>query len=146
MTETHQNTGGAHHPAGHEHTDDHGHGHEHPHADSHSHPHQAPHTPAEPASYGPSREGTVLVDIGGDVGALIIDTPPALAGLEIEISPAGSARRTHVAVRERHGEGPVRHAAVFPGLAAGAYTVWDPQGQARRTAVITGASVTRITW
>ena len=136
------------HDGEHGHESDHGHAHEHPHAHAHSdspagsHPH--PHS--EPSSYPPSREGAVVVDIGGDVGALIIDTPPALAGAEIEISHESGDRRTHVAVRERHGQGAVHHAAVFPALVAGAYTVWDPQGGARRTAVVSGASVTRITW
>jgi hypothetical protein len=119
--------------------------HAHSHADS-ADAHAHSHTNSEPTSYGPSREGSVVVDIGGNVGALIIDTPPALVGAEIEISPEGSAQRTHVAVRERRGDGPVQHAAVFPALAAGSYTVWDPQGGERSTAVIAGASVTRITW
>src|SRR4051794_36596730 len=34
-------------------------------------------------------QGSVVLDIGGDVGALIVSAPPALAGEEIEICPAG---------------------------------------------------------
>jgi hypothetical protein len=116
------------------------HEHRHRHGDGPAHRH------AEPASYGPSRDGAVVVDIGGDVGALIIDTPAALAGVEIEISPAGSTRRSHVAVRERHGDGQPRHAAVFPALAAGTYTLWEPGGGARGTVEVGGARVTRIAW
>lgn len=116
--------------------------------DGHEHEHDPARTHAEPASYGPSREGTVVVDIGADIGVLIVDTPAALAGVEIEISLEGSTRRSHVAVRERHGdeEGDVRHAAVFPTLAAGTYTLWEPEGGARRTVVVAGAAVTRVTW
>ena len=34
-------------------------------------------------------QGAVLLDIGGDIGALIVDMPEALAGVEIEIRPVG---------------------------------------------------------
>jgi hypothetical protein len=121
-------------------------GHGHVTAPAHEHPHAEPHTHSEPATYGPSRQGAVVVDIGGDIGALIIDTPPALAGAEIEISPVGSTQRAHVAVRERHGDDGVHYAAVFPALAADTYTVWDLHAGARRTVVVSGAGVTRITW
>jgi len=35
-------------------------------------------------------EGTVLLDIGGDIGALIVSTSAALDGAEIEILPTGA--------------------------------------------------------
>ena len=38
-------------------------------------------------------QGMVVLDIGGDTGALVVSTPPTMAGLEIEICPAG--RRDH---------------------------------------------------
>jgi hypothetical protein len=38
-------------------------------------------------------QGMVVLDIGGDIGALVVSTPPTMAGLEIEICPAG--RRDH---------------------------------------------------
>ncbi len=122
-------------------TADVGHGeHEHEHGHAHSHP------GGEPASYGASHEGGVVVDIGGNIGALIIDTPETMADVEIEISPVGSARRTHVAVRERRGSGPALHAAIFPALAAGTYTLWEPGGEARSTVEVVGAQVNRIVW
>ena len=34
-------------------------------------------------------QGPVLLDIGGDVGALIVEMPAELEGLEVEIRPAG---------------------------------------------------------
>lgn len=34
-------------------------------------------------------DGAVVLDIGGDVGALVVTAPPQLAGAEIEICPAG---------------------------------------------------------
>ena len=35
-------------------------------------------------------QGMVVLDIGGDVGALIVSTPAAMAGVEIEICPSRS--------------------------------------------------------
>lgn len=73
---------------------------------------------------GPSEEGSVVVDIGGDVGAAIVSTPASLVGSEIEIRRCDTAwDGTHVAVRERHVTGGVLHAALFPGLEYGTYEV-----------------------
>ena len=38
-------------------------------------------------------QGSVLLDIGGDVGALVVTMPPAMVGVEIEISRQGGGRR-----------------------------------------------------
>ena len=73
---------------------------------------------------GPSEKGSVVVDIGGDVGAAIVSTPASLVGSEIEIRRYGTAwDGTHVAVRDRHVSGGVVHAALFPGLECGTYEV-----------------------
>ena len=109
----------------------------------HPHGHGHPHAGA----YGPSQDGSVMIDIGGDVGALVIHTPPDLNGTEIELSPADAEEvRTHVAVRERHGPGATLHAAVFPSLAAGTYTVWDPTSRPIAQVTVTGGQVTQFTW
>ena len=57
----------------------------------------------EPAAR-PSGPGTVVMDVGGDIGALILYTTAELVGREIEISldDAPAARRTHALVRARH--------------------------------------------
>ncbi len=84
------------------------------------------HQHAEPVA-GPSGSGTVVLELGPGVGALILNTPPELNGAEIEISLSGSdGRRTHSMVRPRHVAGGTRYAAVYPGLPAGEYTVRDP--------------------
>lgn len=106
-------------------------------------------SPAHPAEevYGPSRNGSVMLDIGGDNGALVLETPAAMAGREIEISPRHAPdRRSHVAVRERHGNGPVRYAAIYPSLPAGQYTLWDPSGPAAGTVTITAGEVLHTHW
>lgn len=73
---------------------------------------------------GPSEKGSVLLDIGGDVGAAIVNTPASLVGSEIEIRRCGTAwAGTHVAVRERHVAGGAVHAALFSSLVHGDYEV-----------------------
>jgi hypothetical protein len=73
---------------------------------------------------GPSEKGSVVVDIGGDVGAAIVSTPASLVGSEIEIRRCGTAwDGTHVAVRNRDVAGGVVHAALFSGLPNGTYEV-----------------------
>ena len=37
-------------------------------------------------------QGMVVLDIGGDIGALVIIAPAEIAGVEIEICPAGARR------------------------------------------------------
>ncbi len=45
-------------------------------------------------------QGSVLLDIGGDVGALIVTMPADLDGVEVEIRPEGAADHDH-----QHGPG-----------------------------------------
>jgi hypothetical protein len=96
----------------------------------------------------PSRIGTVLLDIGADTGALILHAPAELNGVEIEISPNGSAGapRTHSRVRERRVGATVRHAAVYPAVPSGTYTVWRDADTPVATVTITGGSVTSCRW
>ncbi len=98
-------------------------------------------------SPGPSGPGSVLLDIGGDVGALIIITPARMAGEEIHISPLHDpAGRTHALVRERR-LGPAScHAAVYPALAAGDYTIWRPAGSPAGTVRIDGGAAASYRW
>jgi hypothetical protein len=96
----------------------------------------------------PSTSGSVLLDIGGDVGALSVLMPAARLGWEIEISPAGRPEhRTHTAVRERRLGSRTQFSAVFPALSAGVYTLWlDATTSADDVVVISGGSVTRLDW
>jgi hypothetical protein len=125
-------------------------------------------TADESGQLGPSYDGTVMLDIGGDRGALIISTPPELHLAEIELSPVGDAQadppvephehggghphqhahphRTHVAVRERRGPSGTRYAAIYPSLVEGEYTIWDLDGTSRRAVRIRGGEVTQIDW
>ena len=87
-----------------------------------SHEHHHHHTLA------PSGQGTVVLNIGAGIGALVVHTPGSLHGHEIEVSPvADPAARKHAAVRARFVSGGVSFAMVVDGLPAGRYTVWrDP--------------------
>jgi hypothetical protein len=72
----------------------------------------------------PSQPGSVVLDIGGDVGAAIVAAPAALTGAEIEIRQHGAPwDGTHVAVRARHLPSGVTHAALFARLTPGGYQV-----------------------
>ena len=74
----------------------------------------------------PSRDGSVVLDIGGDVGALLLRVPPDMDGQEIDLVPEDPREpHTHSAVRERHLGSVVTFAAVYPSLKAGTYTVGD---------------------
>lgn len=70
----------------------------------------------------PSGEGTVVLDVGGERGALVVWAPRALAGSELEVRSVGSPwQGLHTAVRPRDlGSGRV-FAAVFGALTAGSY-------------------------
>lgn len=94
---------------------------------------------------GPSVTGSVVLDLGDGIGALILEAPPELAGAEIEVSRAGG-RRTHSAVRERMAGAGTSYAAVYPGLAAGRYTVWRDHDTPAGTVSIDAGRVARFRW
>ena len=96
---------------------------------------------------GPSGPGTVVLELGAGVGALIVHTPAELDGREIEISrDEQDARRTHSQVRPRHMTTGTRYAAVYPDLAAGPYTIWADGRRPAGRVVITGGRITNWSW
>jgi hypothetical protein len=96
---------------------------------------------------GPSGPGTVVLELGADVGALVLSTPAELDGREIEISPDdGVGRRTHSRVRPRHMAAGTRYAAVYPDLPAGAYIIWADEQRPAGRVVIAGGRVTNWSW
>ena len=99
----------------------------------------------EPAA-GPSGPGTVMMELGGDIGALILYTPADLDGAEIEISLGPGTRRTHSRVRPRHTPAGTRYAAVYPGLPAGCYTIWRDERRPAGTVTVTGGQVASCRW
>jgi hypothetical protein len=100
---------------------------------------------------GPSTSGSVLLELGPGVGALVLHTPPELDGAEIEISlstqpDAASAKRTHSRVRRRITPGGTKFAAVYPDLAAGEYTIWRDAIDPAMTVTVDGGQVTSAWW
>lgn len=94
--------------------------------------------------HGASHPGTVMLELGGDVGALIVHTRPERHGEEIEIVPAsGDGARTHAEVRERRLPDSNVYCAVYYGLAAGEYRVECGTGN-NPTVTITGGVVTEL--
>jgi hypothetical protein len=85
---------------------------------------------------------SLVLDIGGDVGALVIHGGPDQAETEIELSPEGTTTRSHNVVHARHRRDGVSHSAVFPQLTAGTYTVWRDATTPHGTVTIVGGQVT----
>jgi hypothetical protein len=103
---------------------------------------------AEPA-HGPSASGSVVLQLGPGIGALVLHTPPELDGTEIEISRADAgpaARRTHSQVRPRVTPGGRQYAAVYPDLAAGDYTVWRGASTPALSVTVDGGRVSTAWW
>jgi len=92
----------------------------------------------------------LVLDIGGNVGALLIYTGPELAEAEIEISPGSDkdkgAPRTHNQVHARTNGSRTGYTAVFPSVPAGDYTIWRPDGRAKANVIIHGGQVTEHHW
>jgi hypothetical protein len=100
----------------------------------------------EPAA-GPCGPGTVVLELGPGIGALILYTPADLDGEEIEIScDEPGAGRTHSQVRPRHMPGKIRYAAVYPSLPAGRYTIWRDERSPAAAVTVTGGQVSSCCW
>jgi hypothetical protein len=98
--------------------------------------------------YGPTRPGTVVLDLRPGVGALILHTPSELNGHEIEISPTGplGVKRSHSQVRERPVDAGTGYAAIYPDLPEGRYTIWRDQTTIAGTVMVAGGKVARYDW
>lgn len=96
----------------------------------------------------PGRDGSVVLDLGGGRGAVVLLVPEELDGQEIEITNSDQPGfRTHTAVRERQLPDGSVWAAVFPSLSGGSYTLWDPgSGAPVATLAVTGGQVTTASW
>lgn len=105
---------------------------------------------------GPSGPGGVVLDIGGDIGALVLYGPAEIDGWEIEISRERDpvAVRTHSQVRRRvfsgagvgGSGGSAVYAAVYPGLRAGVYTVWRDERTPAGSVTVVGGEVASFQW
>lgn len=95
----------------------------------------------------PSGEGTVMLNIGGSIGALVINTPDRMHGHEIEVSPVADAgRRTHAAVRARRVSSGVTFCVVIDSLPEGRYVVWRDEVTPLTQVDVRGGAVTEVSW
>jgi hypothetical protein len=102
-----------------------------------SHPHHHHHRRAG--------SGAPVLDIGGDVGALVATTNHGTGGTELYLRPDNDPATTvHTGVWERNDARPPVTAAVFPELREGIYHVLDEHGAAVRTVEINGGEVATI--
>lgn len=85
----------------------------------------------------------VVLDIGEDIGALIIYTREKWRGKEIQISLKGnpSAKLVHTAIWERRFNGRIIFAGVYPSLPQGNYIIWTHPS---REVTIAGGSVAEV--
>ena len=89
----------------------------------------------------------LVLDIGEDVGALVLYTGAELNGEEIELSRAvPGAKRFHNQVHERRLGGQTVFAAVYPEIRAGEYHVWRDGIEPADVVTIRGGAVAEIDW
>jgi hypothetical protein len=130
--------------ASHDHAHDHDHAQGGPHPHSHDgpdgHSHDSPH--AHAPEQAPENVNDLILDIGADIGALIIHAAVDRDQAEVEISPVdGEQARTHNIVRRREAPSGAVYAAVFPAVTAGDYVVWRDAATAAGTVVVHGGRV-----
>jgi len=119
----------------------HHHGHEH-----HDHEHDHDHTHHERYADRTHPEFVVL-EIGGELGALIIYTDADMHGREIEISPTGDdGKRSHKDVLERSLGGTPAFSAVFDQIPDGSYTLWVDDIARARDVRVGGGEVGELDW
>jgi hypothetical protein len=89
----------------------------------------------------------VVLDIGGECGALILHTDPEMHGVEVEISPRGrDDDRSHKEVLERNINGRPAYTAVFESLECGEYTLWTYGEPRARGVRVEAGGIAEIDW
>lgn len=105
----------------------------------HDHPHPHPH-PRQWRPESPPGANPVL-DIGGDIGALVVHLPDLTASGELEAHPTGMpTARFHTGVHHRDGG----WVAIFPEVVEGRYDLLDDDGTTRAQVVVTGGEVSQL--
>ena len=87
------------------------------------------------------------MEVGGDIGALVVYTPDGLAGREIELAIRGDDRQfVHTEVRERRLPDGTIYAGVFPSVPAGEYTLLASAALPALDVKVEGGRVAELTW
>ena len=108
-----------------------------------------------------SGQGPVLLDIGDDIGAVVVSMPASTEGLEVGIRPAGAradppsdhgdhhshGAHPHVAVVARPTGAGLSYALVYPAVREGEHELFPlPDGPVVLTVTVAGGTVTRAAW
>lgn len=115
----------------------------------HRHPEHDGHVHAEPGhhQHGQLGHGAPVLDIGGDIGALILYTTEEMEGLEIEVSHTDDPEhRTHTEILRRTVGGRTSWAGVYAALPEGDYRIWYDVATLPRSFTITGGRVSELDW
>lgn len=87
----------------------------------------------------------MAVEVGAQVGTLLLWASAEMEGAELELSPWNDdARRRHVAVLARPLPKGTAYAAVYSGLPAGRYRLWDSGGRPAMTIDVPAGRVTEV--
>jgi len=92
----------------------------------------------------PPPGGPVVVDIGGDVGALIVRLDRELLGQELHLRQDGWTHTVHTGVWDRPLGDRLVTVAVYPALVEGTYRILDRDGSVRRSVAIDGGRVAEL--
>ncbi len=116
-------------------------------AHAHPHPHAHPHAEENPDA----GQGSVLLDIGGDVGALVVVMPDDSIGREVDIWPLDllgtSYHPEHVAVVSRPTPNGSLPTLVYGALRAGDYALCAKGSTEVELRVsVAGGAVTQEDW
>jgi hypothetical protein len=86
-----------------------------------------------------------VLDVGGEVGALVVHLAAVPAGGELEAQPAGEpSRRFHTGVHLRDVGGRTAPVALFPAVAQGRYQLLDASHRPMATVEVAGGRVTEL--
>jgi hypothetical protein len=88
----------------------------------------------------------LVLDIGGNVGALVLYSDEVCLGLEIDLTPAGAPRshHMHTMIRRRRAVDREFIAGVYPELVEGTYTVWGVDDRPLGEVSIVGGRVSEF--
>jgi hypothetical protein len=89
----------------------------------------------------------VVLEIGENLGALVVHTGANMHGKEVEISPADDdQRRSHKEVLERAAAARIAYTAVFDRIPAGTYTLWTDGIARARGVEVAGGQIAELHW
>ena len=89
----------------------------------------------------------MILDIGEEIGALIVHTDADMHGVEVEISATGrDGERSHKDVLQREINGRPAFTAVFDKIREGSYTLWVDDVARARGVIITGGAISELDW